>query len=285
MISFISRNLDSIIISTVFLFLESLPMFFEPNKSKNKPNGQNISIENSKVENNNINNIYSKNIYNNKTYIENKNNQSTVIIDQTSSTSNDDSLDFFVFCILLIGLFVFFYKYINKILSYSIGISLSNIFLSILLYNKFKKENDYILIPKIIFSISMRNLLFWILILINNFIIFYKRNFSPAVKTFILSIKGSISQNIFFIFKHPHESFFVIFNVFSLIVSILVMFKLICSYIWLISYIKLIKNENKFWWKINHSLYKKESTFKIENWIWLTLILLLLDIGIFFSLR
>ncbi|MBU5676805.1 hypothetical protein KQI88_10280 [Alkaliphilus sp. MSJ-5] len=280
MINFIIKNLDALIIGTIFLILGFLPTLFSSNKDK-KPS---ISIDNTNVNNSNIGDSYNLNTYT-QNYTENNynNNQSTIIINtKSSTTNNNEDLFMLITGIVLFISLIFFYKHIDRVLAYLITITLSSLFLSSLLYKNLLKMKNDISIPNHLFNISIRNILSWVLLLINYIIIVYKINFSSFLEPFInliknLNIKSNnqkFSEIIIFFANNPYESLTACFIVIGLFLSIIIICQLFLSYIWIISYIKTSTNPiSKLWNKIHSTLSKKEPNLNKKHWIYLFIIL------------
>lgn len=284
MIKFFTRNLDSFIVSTIFLVLGFLPTIFDSSKAKNKG----ISFENTNINNSNIGNTYNQNTYN-QNYTENNHNTNTVVINHASTTTTDDPWSLIILFIVLILPLILFYKHIGKILVYSITIAISCLILSLLIYKNLIKTSRYIPLSNNILNISIRNIIAWSLVLINYITIFYKVNFSPAMKPFINLINNlsvsinndTISKVIRFLLDNPYEGFTAVFIILSFILSIFLISKLFLSYIWIVSSVKISINPNtKIWSKIYNRLNKRESTIGKKYCVWFFIILFSLSTGL-----
>lgn len=284
MFNFFIRNLDSFIVSTIFLILGFLPTIFDSSKAKNKD----ISFENTNINNSNIGNTYNQNTYN-QNYNEHNYNTSTVVINHDSTTTAGDPWSVIILGVILIIPLVLFYKYIGKILVYSITITISCLILSLLIYKKLLKTSGYIQISDNILNISIRNIICWLLMLVNYITIFYKVKFSSVMKPFIDLINNpsvsinddTISKVIRFLLDNPYEGFTAIFIILSFLLSIFLISKLSFSYIWIISSAKIsINPNNKIWSKIFSSINKKESNVDKRCWVWLFITLFSLSTGL-----
>lgn len=286
MIGFIVKNLDSIIISTIFFVLSFLPIILGSNNSEK----QNLSFKNTCIANNNIGNILNQNIYQNYTENNYNTDQSTVIINNGSAAINDDPWYLIVLSMLALALLIFFYKNINKILNYSIAISISCLILFVFLYKNLVNinKNNKTIIPEIAFKISIRNIIFSTAIVINYFVILYNTNFSPSIKIFLNLIKTTdnklmIEKIIDFIFNNFYDGSFVIFVAFSILFSIFLVLQLFSSYLWLLSVLKHSTQTkyrfSKLWNGMYYCLNKKESELNKCFWIISIIILYSLNTG------
>ncbi len=285
MVGFVVKNLDSIIISTTFFVLGLLPIIFGSNNSEK----QNLSFKNTCIANSNIGNIFNQNIYN-QSYTENNynTNQSTVIINNSSAATNDDPWYIIALSVLALIPLIFFYKNINKILNYSIAISISCLILFILICRSFVNINKKITISKIVFKISIRNIIFCATIVINCFIILYNINFSPSIKAFLNLTKTTdnklmIEKVISFILNNFYDGSFVVFVAFSILFSMFLILQLFSSYLWLLSALKHSTQTksrfSKLWNRIYYRLNKKESELNKCFWIISIIILYSLSTG------
>lgn len=214
MINFFTRNLDSFIVSTIFLILGFLPTIFDSSKAKNI----NISFENSNINNSSIGNTYNQNTYN-QNFTEHNYNTNTVIMSSTSTTS-DDSWHLIILGILFFMALIFFYKIVGKMLAYSITISITFLILSIFMYKNLIKISRYATLPDNTLKISIRNIICWLLMFINYIIIFYKISFSSIMSSFMNLINShgiSIFKVIRFISDNPYEGFTAAFIILSIV--------------------------------------------------------------------
>lgn len=278
MINFFTRNLDSFIVSTIFLILGFLPTIFDSSKAKNI----NISFENSNIDNSSIGNTYNQNTYN-QNFTEHNYNTNTVIMSSTSTTS-DDSWHLIILGILFFMALIFFYKIVGKMLAYSITISITFLILSIFMYKNLIKISRYATLPDNTLKISIRNIICWLLMFINYIIIFYKISFSSIMSSFMNLINShgiSIFKVIRFISDNPYEGFTAAFIAINIVFSIILIFKLFVSYIWIITCVKIsINPKNRIWSKIYNRLNKKESSIDKDFWKWSFIPLFLLSTGL-----
>ncbi|WP_312908863.1 hypothetical protein [Tissierella praeacuta] len=272
MINFIIKNLDSFIISTIFLILGFLPTIFDSKKLKHEK----LSFNNSNINNSNIGNTYNQN------HTENNYNNNTVVINHDSTTTSSDPWIVIILGVIFLIPLMLFYKHIDKILAYSITITISCLLLSLLIYKNLIKISSYIPISNNILNISIRNIVCWSLVLTNYITIFYKVNFSSSMKPFIYLINNiSVSINndtapkvIRFLLDNPYEGSTAIFIIFSFLLSMFLISKLFFSYIWIVSSVKIsINPNNKIWFKIYNSLDKRESNMNKKCWVWFFIIL------------
>ena len=180
MINFIIKNLDSFIMSTIFLILGFLPTIFDSKKLKHEK----LSFNNSNINNSNIGNTYNQN------HTENNYNNNTVVINHDSTTTSSDPWIVIILGVIFLIPLMLFYKHIDKILAYSITITISCLLLSLLIYKNLIKISSYIPISNNILNISIRNIVCWSLVLTNYITIFYKVNFSSSMKPFIYLINN-----------------------------------------------------------------------------------------------
>lgn len=295
MIDFIIRNLDSFIISTIFLILGFLPTMFNPKKDKNSTKSfDNSNVTNRNTSNTHIQNTYSQNISYQNNIQNNYSNTQATVVNSNSSTSSDDPWILFVLSILIIIPLIFFYKYFNKIITYYIAITISSILLSISLIINLEKIKKYSYIPNNVLFISIRNIPAWIFLLVNYTIIYFKVNYSYAMKPFISLIKSfdinktieNLSTTFKFITNNFYEGSLAIFMAASIACSTILMFKLFKSYIWAIAFIKhSAESNNKAYLKIWNIIYsylnKQESQPNKFFWIVALLVIFLFSTGAF----
>lgn len=190
---FIVRNLDSIIISFMFLILSHILS----NISNLKNENQSISIDNSNVVNSTVSNIFNDNTVNN-TQLTMKN----ITIEkypEQSLQSDDTSLTMVIYLFLFGMILIFFYKYFDIIDIISTLFIFICLLSSILVSINVSKNKVFVKKFKNIKLIALRNTAIWVLLFINSFIIYYKVNYSDNVSVFLnnlgeKNIKGLFSR-------------------------------------------------------------------------------------------
>ena len=286
--NFIIRNLDSIIISTIFFFLGILPAKFSFDKKQNSdisPTSMTLNKTNNNYKQNITYNTHNQNTYNTK---------STIMINHVNSNNNnDDVLDVFVLGIILIILILSFYKNFNKIFPYYYSIIIANIAISGLLMIYIYKIKKHINIHKNFVNILARNTLSWIAICIILGSIYFNINYSSDLKNFRIFVENTYnkpvlvntSEFIAFTINNISESLMVIFISISFILCTYLILKLIKSHIWIISYIQSFNQTNnkfllKFWNKIYKKLNTQESKLNYKFWIFTIMLSLVLTTGL-----
>lgn len=287
MINFFIKNLNSFIISTIFLLLGFLPNIFSfiinkftggkayssginINRSNNNVIGNNNIIKNSYNNSNNTYNQYNRYEYN-SSYNTSPNN--------IDSTSSSDAFIGIIFITLIFFIFLMlFYQYIYTILMYSISISISSLILLVFIFqnlNLLNKNNSLFYYKSVWSTISIRNIFFCIIILINLLIILYNSKHTMVIGTFINIVtnptNNSFSQKLLlvkdFIFNNGYDGYFVVSVAISIIYSIFLVFQLLSSYIWLTSLSLISKYNTSFWFAVFKKLEKRESVNNFSFWI------------------
>lgn len=268
---FIVRNLDSIIISFMFLILSHILS----NISNLKNENQSISIDNSNVVNSTVSNIFNDNTVNN-TQLTMKN----ITIEkypEQSLQSDDTSLTMVIYLFLFGMILIFFYKYFDIIDIISTLFIFICLLSSILVSINVSKNKVFVKKFKNIKLIALRNTAIWVLLFINSFIIYYKVNYSDNVSVFLnnlgeKNIKGLFSRLFDVISRHFYESMISMFLVVSFVFVIVLIINLLASHIWILSFTRSYSLDNKklqykFWKKIHNVLVKKYSKLDIGFWI------------------
>ncbi len=296
MINFFINNLDSFIISTIFLLLGFLPTFIdyiklkkEDKRTSTKPINidNNGPVINSFNNNNNLVNSYNynENNYNSKTIVINNNNNSNSIL----TSEADDPWYIIILAVIFIFFMILFYRHIDRLIIFFLTITVVSLLISILIYKTILNISNYISVQHNIINMSVRNIICWFLLLMNYIVVVYKINFSSSMMPLmdlIETSKTSIDSEIFlsiyrFMLDNTFESFTGVFIIFSFLVSIYLIYKLLLSYILIISTAKVSINPDKrLWIKTYNSLNKKESKLNKKWWMWAFVILFCLSTGI-----